>query len=92
MKVLKGYVKNTARPEGCISECYIQEECMKYCSNYVEQAKDIGERPTRNEQSPTSVEGRPLSKGVHVLMPQEMLKIAHRYVLFNTSDVGRYEE
>ncbi|XP_042404675.1 uncharacterized protein LOC121994831 [Zingiber officinale] len=34
MKILKGYVKNRARPEGCIAECYLAEERMRFCSAY----------------------------------------------------------
>ncbi|XP_010474959.1 PREDICTED: uncharacterized protein LOC104754455 [Camelina sativa] len=33
MKVLKNFVRNPARPEGCIAESYLAEECMHY-SNY----------------------------------------------------------
>ena len=35
MKVLKDYVRNTARPEGCIAESYLAEECMKFCSAFL---------------------------------------------------------
>ena len=35
MKKLKGYVRNKARPEGCIGECYLAEECMRFCSGYI---------------------------------------------------------
>ena len=32
MKVLKGYVRNRNRPEGCIVECYIAEEAIEFCT------------------------------------------------------------
>jgi len=35
MKILKGYVKNHNRPEGCIVECYIYEEAIEVCSKYL---------------------------------------------------------
>ncbi|VVA40801.1 PREDICTED: transposase, partial [Prunus dulcis] len=31
MKVLKGYVQNRTRPEGCIAERYIAEEAVEFC-------------------------------------------------------------
>ncbi|XP_010490106.1 PREDICTED: uncharacterized protein LOC104767831 [Camelina sativa] len=30
-KVLKDFVRNPARPEGCIAESYLAEECMEFC-------------------------------------------------------------
>ncbi|XP_060968549.1 uncharacterized protein LOC115708932 [Cannabis sativa] len=35
MKILKGYVRNRSKPEGCIVECYIAEEAIEFCSEYV---------------------------------------------------------
>ena len=35
MKILKGYVRNRHRPEGCIIECYIAEEVVEFCSEYL---------------------------------------------------------
>ncbi|RVW89710.1 hypothetical protein CK203_047225 [Vitis vinifera] len=35
MKVLKGYVRNRNRPEGCIAECYIAEEAIEFCTEYL---------------------------------------------------------
>ncbi|KAL5856940.1 hypothetical protein ACOSQ3_004398 [Xanthoceras sorbifolium] len=49
MKVLKGYVRNCARPEGCIAECYLADECMQFCSTYIPQAENIGDKHNRNE-------------------------------------------
>ncbi|KAL5729585.1 hypothetical protein ACHQM5_002514 [Ranunculus cassubicifolius] len=34
MKTYKYYVKNKARPEGCIAERYLKEETMIYCEGY----------------------------------------------------------
>ena len=31
MRVLKGYVRNRTRPEGCIIECYIAKEAVEFC-------------------------------------------------------------
>ncbi|KAK9929509.1 hypothetical protein M0R45_026605 [Rubus argutus] len=43
MKTLKDYVRNPARPEGCIAESYLADECMSFSVSH----KDI-ERETQN--------------------------------------------
>ncbi|XP_013607705.1 PREDICTED: uncharacterized protein LOC106314372 [Brassica oleracea var. oleracea] len=35
MKVLKDFVRNLARPEGCIAEAYLAEECVRFCSQFL---------------------------------------------------------
>ena len=42
MKVLKGYVRNHNRPEGCIAECYIAEEALEFCTEYLSGINAIG--------------------------------------------------
>ncbi|XP_073033704.1 uncharacterized protein [Primulina eburnea] len=42
MKILKGYVRNRNRPEGCIAECYIAEEAIEFCSDYLSSVHTIG--------------------------------------------------
>ena len=37
MKELKKYVKNRARPEGCIAESYVSNEYVRYCTKSVHQ-------------------------------------------------------
>ncbi|RVW60633.1 hypothetical protein CK203_048855 [Vitis vinifera] len=35
MKVLKGYVQNHNHPKRCIAECYIAEEALEFCIEYL---------------------------------------------------------
>ena len=42
MQVLKGYVNNRYRPEGCMVECYIPEEAIEFCSEYFSGCTEIG--------------------------------------------------
>nr|CAN78569.1 hypothetical protein VITISV_021512 [Vitis vinifera] len=42
MKVLKGYVRNRNWPEGCIAECYIAEEAIEFCTEYLSNVDAIG--------------------------------------------------
>jgi hypothetical protein len=36
LHTLKGYARNKAHPEGSIAEGYILEECMTFCSHFLE--------------------------------------------------------
>ncbi|XP_059668758.1 uncharacterized protein LOC132313832 [Cornus florida] len=92
MKVYKGYVRNRARPNGCIAEGYLANECVKFCSEHIKQASKIGVRHSQNEdfEGETTIDGRPISKGILKVMLNDMLQIAHRYVLFNNAEVEPY--
>ncbi|CAL5408578.1 unnamed protein product [Camellia sinensis] len=94
MKIFKGYVKNHARPEGCIAECYLVEECMQFCSGYMKKAVEIGARHNRNTEfeSETILEGCPITSGKSKTMPDDVLQIAHRCVLINSAEVQPYIE
>jgi hypothetical protein len=45
---LKRYVSNRARPEGSIAEAYIAEECLTFCSRYMEDVETRFNRAPRN--------------------------------------------
>ena len=94
MKVLKGYVLNRARPEGCIAEHYLTSECLKFCSGYMKQAAEIGARHTRNEdfENETILEGRLIFCGKDIRVPDDMLEIAYRYVILKSVKVEPYIE
>ena len=51
LRTLKGYVRNKAQPEGSIAEGYIAEECMTFCSRFLE---DIDMKLNRLERHETS--------------------------------------
>ncbi|RVW66354.1 hypothetical protein CK203_065181 [Vitis vinifera] len=38
----QGYVRNHNRPEGCIAECYIAEEALEFCTEYLSGMDAIG--------------------------------------------------
>ena len=97
---LKSYVQNKSRPEGCIAEGYIAEECLTFCSfflaDYVETKLN---RSYRNEDvaksSSTgldllSMSTHPLGKGIPTKFSDKVLRKAHQYVLFNCDHVNPY--
>ncbi|CAL9024339.1 unnamed protein product [Prunus brigantina] len=42
MKVLKGYVQNRTRPEGCIAKQYIAEEAVEFCTKHLSEVNTVG--------------------------------------------------
>ena len=41
-KKLKCYVGNRNRPEGCITEAYIAEEAIEFCTKYLSSVDTVG--------------------------------------------------
>lgn len=86
MKVLKSYVRNKARPEGCIAACYVADECVDFSKMYFKHSIEVAHNEHRNQEYENDVilEGRPISAGTSITLPDDVLENAHRYVLFNT--------
>lgn len=42
MKILKGYVQNRNRPNGCIVKSYVAKEAIDFCLEYISNAEVIG--------------------------------------------------
>ena len=94
MKVLKDYVRNTARLEGCIAESYLADECMKFCSAFLKTTTNVEEKEDRNTEyeSLSILEGRPISAARSFQFSDTELKIAHLAVIQNTAMVDPYVE
>jgi len=45
---LKSYVRNKARPKGCIAEAYIAQKCVHFCSRYLDGVETRLNRYRRN--------------------------------------------
>ena len=100
---LKSYVRNRAQPEGSIVECYLAEEALNFCSQYLEGIETRFNRQGRVDDHPNSNNldeaciifpqlGKPVGKpSSFLLTPLERLQ-AHRYVLLNCSHVQPYVE
>jgi hypothetical protein len=101
---LKSNVRNKAHPEGSIAEAYLADECMTFCSRYIVGFETKHNLTSRNDDSEELVghcdvtrrstlfphAGNPLGKpGNFVLRGLDKVQ-AHRYVLFNCSDVNSY--
>ncbi|GKE19999.1 DNA mismatch repair protein, partial [Tanacetum coccineum] len=50
MRTLKGYVKNTACPEGCITKRSLDNECLNFCSMYLNDVETNFNKVERNNE------------------------------------------
>ncbi len=93
---LKGYVRNKSHPEGSIAEGYISEECMTFCSRFLEDVDTKLNRPERHESAAVIEPPSGLSlfgkidyskKGftIETLSASEMQQIRH-YLLINCDE------
>ncbi|KAI5335615.1 hypothetical protein L3X38_025748 [Prunus dulcis] len=85
MKVLKGYVMNHTRLEGCIAERYIAEEAVEFCTEHLSNVSTVGV-PSSQKMGVS----KPFSGCTVSLVDRDLLNQAHLYVLENTEDVLPY--
>jgi hypothetical protein len=91
---LKSYVRNKAAPEGCIAEGYIVEECLTFCSRYLEDGDNgvssSSESTILLKLFPTL--GKPIGVTKIFSLPNLEMIQAHRYVLANCELVDTFRE
>ena len=103
---MKKYVRNKAAPEGCIAEGYITEECLTFCSRYLENIETRFNRPRRNDDDSEAINssefpslstifptlGKPFGAiKTCILEPLEKTQ-AHSYVLAQYEAVESFRE
>ncbi|KAL3337469.1 hypothetical protein AABB24_029894 [Solanum stoloniferum] len=89
----KSYVRNCACPEGSIAEAYIANECLAFCSRYLEggdsrsyysrKCDDEIEHETSKEECLFPSTGESYGAVDVYEMDEKTLLQAHRHVLFN---------
>ncbi|XP_060969476.1 uncharacterized protein LOC133036762 [Cannabis sativa] len=98
---LKSYVRNRSKPEGCIAEGYLADECLTFCSRYMEGVETKFNRKPRNYSNLEVNEnllpifqmtGRNLGKKYIKSLNEDNKVKAHRYVLFNCNVVDSFIE
>lgn len=95
--ILKKYVRNRNRPEGCMAENYIAEEAIEFCSEYLSGLDAVGVPTSRNmtkekDKDNTISDGKPIGGITVGDVDDNDLERAHLYVLENTDDVLPYIE
>ncbi|KAL0385057.1 UNVERIFIED_CONTAM: hypothetical protein Sradi_2900000 [Sesamum radiatum] len=91
LSTLKRYVRNRAHPEGSIARGYLMEECMNFCSRYLNDVETKENRPPRNNDGDNNVVGGYMEEQGVSLIKIHCFKI-HRYVLSNIDLVAPYRE
>ncbi|GJU46596.1 putative transposase-associated domain-containing protein [Tanacetum coccineum] len=88
---LKMYVRNRARPEGCIAKGALMEECMTFCARYL---KDIETKSTRPDQNYSGEDNMGSHFGIETpfFLDHLSMEQAHRYLLASTDAVAPYRE
>lgn len=86
MKVLKGYVRNRNKPEGCIAECYIAEEAVEFCADYLSNINTIGIPRSNVEACETKAMTSAECKTISI----EEWEQAHLYVLTNDIEMDPF--
>lgn len=73
---------------------YFVEECMTFCSRYLDDVESKLNRPVRNDDGGDAgqVGGRPLGKQERFSLNLLQKTQAHRYILFNTESITPYRE
>ncbi|VVA37538.1 PREDICTED: transposon, partial [Prunus dulcis] len=70
MKVLKGYVQNRTRREGCIAERYIAEEAVEFCTQHLSDVSTVGVQSELEEDNHGASENlRWLAAGPNMAVP-----------------------
>ena len=84
-KVLKSYVRNRYYPEGCIAECYLGEESIEFCQEFVKQTcTTAGLRKDEGKLSGL------LSVAIMKSIEEKERDEAHLHVLLNNLEVQPY--
>ena len=86
MRNLKGYVRSRSRPEGCMAECYIAEEAVEFCSDYLSNVQTVGIPSSNVKINMTRSIG---GSQIHDIT-QEEWEQAHLYVLRNDDEIDAY--
>ncbi|KAL0536952.1 hypothetical protein IC582_025915 [Cucumis melo] len=88
MKVLKTYVQNRNRREGCMVENYIVEEAIEFCFEFIAEVSSTGLNSFVIKRD--SNVDRALSASSFIRPSKEQLDQAHLYVIQNVNDVLPY--
>lgn len=93
---LKKYIRNKSRPAGSICEGWRADECMTFCSMYLEGVETAFNRPSRNEDTTEEIQsGVSVFRGVGKVLGAvrmdhlftDEMEVIHRYILFNCTEV-----
>ena len=78
-------------------EGYITEECLTFCSRYLQGVDTVFNRPQRHSDFVANAElykfltaGRLMGKGESIVLDHKSIAQAHRYVLLHSEIISNY--
>nr|XP_017227491.1 PREDICTED: uncharacterized protein LOC108203237 [Daucus carota subsp. sativus] len=89
LKILKEYVMNRSRPEGCIAERYLIEEAIEFWSEFIPNVEAIGLPSDRHSGR---IDGEGVTGGQQIEINSAQWRRVHLCVLHNTVDVVPFAE
>ena len=84
MKTLKSHVWNMVRPEACMAEGYLKDECIAFVTEYL-QAFDVTQRRVWDADEEYDAEEVLQGGGMPFVLTPTLRDLAHRYVISNIS-------
>ena len=98
LKRLKVYVRNAAKPKGSISEGYVVDEVLTFCSRYFDDIEMRFNRPDMNDDgihwtkqlSVFESKCKPLGKHSQVYVEKNVQDRAEYYILNNSPEIEAY--
>ncbi|KAF6173069.1 hypothetical protein GIB67_009989 [Kingdonia uniflora] len=93
MRTYKDYVKNPKRVEGCIANCYVLDEAILYCMEYIPN----GRKGTHKRGRPTFMDDdadkeQPLDKGNVIHLETLKYEQVRRWVLSSYDGIEEWEK
>ena len=99
LRTTKGYVRNKAYPEGSTTEGYILEECLTFCSIFLDVDTNLNrvDRHERMNEPPSGLsifaemDYKRRGQAVEIMDAYEMLKMRH-YIISNCDEARPWIE
>uniref|UniRef100_A0A803MKL5 DUF4218 domain-containing protein n=1 Tax=Chenopodium quinoa TaxID=63459 RepID=A0A803MKL5_CHEQI len=92
IQTLKSYVRNRAHPEGSIVEGYLADECLTFCSRYMNDFDTVFNRKARNDDYRKRFNRKvsSIGQGVLVHLDFEESDQIHSYILHNCDELVEF--
>ena len=79
MKTLKEYVRNMARPEACMAEGYVRDECLGFITEYLQRFEVVDRRVWDADEEYGDAEEVLEGAGAKYMMSAALRDLAHQY-------------
>lgn len=92
MGVLKGFVRQRARPEGSMAEGWLLHECMYYLAEYLQRVDDEAPRAWTMDESSKETSEIICGKGVPIKLTVEERESLSTFMIYNSECMQKWIE